>query len=56
MTDPVTYSVHISHWNDGQIDVMVESVGSSIEDRESIIYALATAIDIIRDGEIGSMQ
>lgn len=51
MDDPVTYTVEVSHWQDGQIDVRVHGVGSSEADRVAVAAALRQAADSVETGE-----
>jgi hypothetical protein len=52
MLDPVTYTVEISHWQDGEIDVTVKDIGSSDDDKKAIIAALEKAIEVVKKGEV----
>ncbi|MDE2107276.1 MAG: hypothetical protein KGL39_59310 [Patescibacteria group bacterium] len=44
MTDPVRYTLRISHWQDGSVDLEVEDIEYSEHNVKSIIYALETII------------
>ena len=47
---PVSYSVHITHYDDGDIDVEVHDVGSSDADRASVAWALRQAANLVEQG------
>lgn len=51
MVDPVVYTVTVMHWQDGDIDVQVNDVGSSPEDRAAVAFALRRAADKVEQGE-----
>lgn len=46
----VSYTVDITHDDDGDITVAVHDVGDSLEDRASIAYALREAADQVEHG------
>jgi hypothetical protein len=50
-TDPVTYTVQITHWLDGDIECRVNDVGDSETDRASVAYALRHAADMVENGD-----
>jgi len=50
MTDPVVYTVRISHWADGEVEAEVEDVGDSPSDRASVAHALREAADLVERG------
>lgn len=45
VNDPVTYTVVVQHWQDGEVVTTVTDVGSSQSDRQAIAYALRKAAD-----------
>ena len=51
MTDPVIYTVTVTHWQDGDIDVKVNDVGDSPEDRASVAFAIRLAADKVEQCE-----
>ena len=46
----VTYTVTITHHDDGEVDVTVKGVGSTPRDRESVAYALHKAAELVKNG------
>jgi hypothetical protein len=46
----VTYTVTISHWDDGELVVSVSGIGASDEDRASLAWALRRAAEMADDG------
>jgi hypothetical protein len=47
----VTYTVEITHDDDGELTVSVSGVGDSEEDRKSVAWALREAAAITERGE-----
>jgi len=46
----VTYTVQITHSDDGEVDVVVKGVGSTERNRISIAYALRRAAELVENG------
>jgi hypothetical protein len=50
--NPTVYTVEITHWDDGEINVSIKGAGDSDEDRASIAHALRHAIDLVENGTV----
>jgi hypothetical protein len=50
VSDPVTYTVKVSHWHDGEVNVVVEGIGTSENDCACAVHALLLAADQIARG------
>lgn len=48
--EPVQYTVSVTHWHDGDIDVMVNDVGDSEQDRKAVAFALRKAAELVESG------
>jgi ribosomal protein S9 len=54
--DPVEYTIKVSHWNDGDVNVQITGAGDSDKDREAIAYAIQQALHIVKHGEVKVTQ
>lgn len=48
-TDPVEYTVKLTHYHDGEVITEVLGVGDSLADRAAVAYALREAIRQLED-------